>query len=490
MEVGMAWNRRYSVSSYVRSSLWTVPILAVMAGIALKRVAEYTGAWLSNHDAYDLQRGFLAVSAEEAHSILDRIFTLNLSCLVFSFGSLLVAIQVAGGQYTPRIIATTLLRDNVIRWIVGLFVFSLLWTHRTMAELGQSVVVPQMQVFLATLIGLASLIAFILLIDYSARLMRPVSLIGRVATQGLAVIESIYPDGFSEEEMHANLPHVQVWASLSRQSPASADEESVSTNPMPSPRIVCHGGGSGVVLAVNLKGLAREARRCGCVIEFAAQVGDFLATDEPLFYLYGATTSRGDDSEQRLQNFVALGSERTMEQDPMFAFRIEVDIALKALSPAINDPTTAVLAIDQLHRLLRLVGKRSLANCAVSDESGKPRVLFRTPDWEDYVHISFREIRQCGAGSLQIERRLRAMIENLMKTLPPERHGALRRELILLDATIMREHMFEEDIALARVPDTQGLGGASEASSRQTSAGDREHEQGDGVSAHGAPVRG
>jgi uncharacterized membrane protein len=466
----MAWNRRYSVISYVRSSLWTVPVLAVMAGIVLKRVAEYTGAWLANHHSYDLQRGFLAVNAEEAHSILDRIFTLNLSCLVFSFGSLLVAIQVAGGQYTPRIIATTLLRDNVIRWIVGLFVFSLLWTHRTMAELGQSVIVPQLQVFLATVIGLASLIAFILLIDYSARLMRPVSLIGRVAAQGFTVIESIYPLPFDEEQRHANSAGVQEWASLLKQSAASGDEE-------PSPRIVYHEGRSGVVLAVNLKGLAREARHGGCVIEFAAQVGDFLATDEPLFYLYGASGSLSEVSVQRLQNLVALGSERTMEQDPMFAFRIEVDIALKALSPAINDPTTAVLAIDQLHRLLRLVGKRSLANRAVSDESGKPRVLFRTPDWDDYVHISFREIRRCGSGSLQIERRLRAMIENLMKTLPAARHSALRRELRLLDATITRAHVFDEDIALARIPDTQGLGGASEARARKKPAMGREHEQ-------------
>lgn len=118
--------------------------------------AEYVGAWLIAHLAYDLKkRVSFADNAEEAHSILERIFTLNLSCLVFTFGSMLVAIQVAGGQYPPRMIATTLLRDNVIRWIVGLFVFSLLWTHRTMAELGQSALVAQMQVFLATTIGLA-----------------------------------------------------------------------------------------------------------------------------------------------------------------------------------------------------------------------------------------------------------------------------------------------------------------------------------------------
>ncbi|WP_063786994.1 DUF2254 family protein [Paraburkholderia caribensis] len=473
----MAWNRRYSVISYVRSSLWIVPILAVIAGIALKRIAEYVGTWLATYHAYDLQSGFLAVNADEAHSILDRIFTLNLSCLVFSFGSLLVAIQVAGGQYTPRIIATTLLRDNVIRWIVGLFVFSLLWTHRTMAELGQSVIVPQLQVFLATVIGLASLVAFILLIDYSARLLRPVSLIGRVADQGFAVIRHIYPCTL-DEDGRQGVPATQAFGHTPIPAWASAaDGDRALKDGVQGRRMIPYRGHSGVVLAANLHGLAREAERLDCLIEFAVQVGDFIATDEPLFYLHVGSVAIGETDERRLQSLVALGTERTMEQDPMFAFRIEVDIALKALSPAINDPTTAVLAIDQLHRLLRVVGKRSLADRTVRDGRGEARVLFRTPQWRDYVHISIREIRQCGAGSMQIDRRLRAMIENLMKTLTVSRHEALRRELELLDAAIMREHMFEEDRALARIPDTQGLGGASECVTPMTSAIDIEQKQ-------------
>ena len=98
---------------------------------------------------YDLKTGFLALNASEAHAVLDRIFTINLSCLVFTFGILLVAIQVAGGQYTPRIIATTLLRDNVIRYIVGLFVFTLPWTNRMMLQPGELADAPQFQIFLA-----------------------------------------------------------------------------------------------------------------------------------------------------------------------------------------------------------------------------------------------------------------------------------------------------------------------------------------------------
>ena len=148
-----------------------------------------------------------------------------------------------------------------------------------------------------------------------------------------------------------------------------------------------------------------------------------------------------------------------MDQDPTFAFRIVIDIALKALSPAINDPTTAVLAIDQLHRMLRLVGKRNLRTDELLDDSGRLRVIFRTPNWEEFVHLAFSEIRCCGSNSLQVARRLRAMIENLVQTLPPHRHAALLEQLSLLDREIEKNFKYPEELALARVADAQGLGG-------------------------------
>jgi len=150
-----------------------------------------------------------------------------------------------------------------------------------------------------------------------------------------------------------------------------------------------------------------------------------------------------------------------MEQDPTFAFRIIVDIAIKALSQAINDPTTAVLAIDQLHRMLRSVGKRNLRTDERLDESGHPRVIVRTPNWNDFVHLAFSEIRACGSNKLQIVRRLRAMIENLVGTLPARRHAALLQQLSLLDRDIEQHFNYPEELALARIADAQGLGGHS-----------------------------
>jgi uncharacterized membrane protein len=182
-----------------------------------------------------------------------------------------------------------------------------------------------------------------------------------------------------------------------------------------------------------------------------------VAVDEPLFLLYGGASAIDD---RELRAAVAFGSERTVEQDPTFAFRILVDIAIKALSPAINDPTTAVLAIDQLQRLLRRVGLQQLRGEEICDAGGELRLLFRTPNWEDFVHLTCTEIRHCGAGSVQIMRRLRSMLENLVQILPPHRHAELHRQLELLDRTIEGNYSFPEDRAIARIPDSQGLGGA------------------------------
>jgi uncharacterized membrane protein len=221
--------------------------------------------------------------------------------------------------------------------------------------------------------------------------------------------------------------------------------------------VVLHEGVSGVVLAIDRAGLMALARRAEGTIEFVPGVGDFLGVDEPLFRLHGGAAAIDD---RRLRGKVALGSERTLEQDPTFALRILVDIAIKALSAAINDPTTAVMAIDQLHRLLRMVGLRSLRNEALRDAEGQLRLVYLTPNWEDFVRLTCTEIRHCGEGSIQIVRRLRSMLENLLQSLPPHRHAELRLQLELLDRSIDGRYPFEEDRALARVADPQGLGGA------------------------------
>lgn len=422
----MNWNRLYGLRSYLESSLWVVPFIAIPLALVLVRLLDRLDAWLS--------WSLLNFNSTGAQVLLEAFVTATLSFVVFTFGSLLVAIQVASAQMTPRIIATTLLRNDVVRYTVGLFILTLMYALSAQNRMGGDV--HQLVMLVATVLGIFSFAAFFYLIDYASRLLRPISILSNVGRDGLSVIESVYPD-----QMRG--PDVREPESLRLGNPDG---------------VIRHQGTSGIVLAANLKLLLEEAVRLNGVIEFVPEVGDFVAVDEPLFNLYGG--ARLID-EETLRASVAFGSERTMDQDPTFAFRIVIDIALKALSPAINDPTTAVLAIDQLHRMLRMVGNRHLRTDETLDKSGQLRVVFRTPNWEDFVHLAFSEIRSCGSNNLQVARRLRAMIENLVQTLPAHRHAALLVELGLLDREIEKHFSYPEDLALARIADAQGLGGHS-----------------------------
>lgn len=429
----MRWNQRYLLKSYISGSLWLVPFVAVVLYWLVGRLTEGIEAWLARTGRIDEATAFLGVTMTGARGTLETVVTMNLSFLVFTFGSLLVAIQVAGGQYTPRIIATTLLRDNAIRITVGYFVFTMLFAARALGRMGDEVV-RQLQTLIGGALGVFSIVVFLYLIDYAARFLRPVSIAQRVGEFGIAVVRSVYPKA------------------------SAGPDPGESARRLASPaRVVAHAGTSGIVLALDLAGLVELAQQARGLVEFIPQVGDFVAVDEPLFALYGGAEGIID---RQLRASVALGSERTMDQDPSFAFRILVDIAIKALSPAINDPTTAVLCIDQLHRLLRLVGQRHVRGEQLRDAAGEPRLVFRTPNWEDFVHLTCTEIRHCGAGSVQIMRRLRSMLENLMQTLPPHRHAELRLQLDLLDRVVDAQYAFPEDRAIARIPDSQGLGGA------------------------------
>jgi uncharacterized membrane protein len=120
-----------------------------------------------------------------------------------------------------------------------------------------------------------------------------------------------------------------------------------------------------------------------------------------------------------------------------------------------------VLAIDQIHRLLKAVGRRTLQCDQLADRTGRVRVIYRTPDWEDYVNVACTEIRACGAGQVQIARRMRAMLDNAVATLAPYRHAALVAEGARLDRAMQTLYTSPDDLALASIADTQGLGGST-----------------------------
>jgi uncharacterized membrane protein len=181
----MRWNQKYAIKSYILGSMWLVPLAAFLLYMVFHRITYAIGAWLLRTGRLDQETAFFGLSMVGARSMLETVITLNLSFLVFTFGSLLVAIQVAGGQYTPRIIATTLLRDNVIRFTVGCFVFALAFALRVLTRTDETV--HQFNTFIAVIIGAFSIMVFLYLIDYAARFLRPVSIAARAASRSCGV---------------------------------------------------------------------------------------------------------------------------------------------------------------------------------------------------------------------------------------------------------------------------------------------------------------
>jgi uncharacterized membrane protein len=179
----MHWNKVRSLRSGLRFSLWGASIVSIPCALLAVRAAD----WLDDK----LGWVFLGFGATGAQSLLQATTTACLSFVVFTFGSLLVAIQVASGQMTPRIIATILLRNNVIRGTVGLFMFSLIFAIGAQNRLdGQ---VNQLSLFVAGCLCVVSFAVFLFLIDYAARLLRPISILSHVARNGLTVIKTVYP---------------------------------------------------------------------------------------------------------------------------------------------------------------------------------------------------------------------------------------------------------------------------------------------------------
>jgi uncharacterized membrane protein len=408
----MSWLNRYRAKEFVRSSFWLFPSLAIFGAWLFAKLILWfvpNPPW-PRFDQADID-GLRASMAAFASSMLTFV--------VYAVSALLLAVQLASGQITPRLIRLTFSRWQM-KFSTSVFVFAFGITLVALANLTQEER-PSLLIVIAIVGNVGSILVFFWFVQQVGLGLRPVAVLQQIFGDGRAALDSVYERTFDASD---------------RPNGAAADLSARES------RIVRRLGPSGTFLAFGTRDLVALAARNGCTIELIAQVGDFVSTDDPLARIYPADAKIEDGT---INAMVACGAERTMRQDPLFAFRIMVDIAARALSPAVNNPTTAVLAIDQIHRLLRYAGDKNLDNGRVVDRGGTLRLIFPTPDWEDIVDLALTETRQYGASSIQVARRLRAMLGHLIERLPPARTAALRQELDLLEKSVARSFADPED---------------------------------------------
>ena len=405
-----------------------IPLLyalgAVAAGVVVPRL-----------EAHFLPGLNARASAGAALALLSAIASgmLPLTGLVFSLA--FVMVQFSATAYSPRLVswfAGSAVMSHSLGVFTATFLYALaaiVWVDR-----GGSGNVPALTLWVAILLLLASVVFFVLLVDKLA-LLQISHVLTYVGDQGRAVIERDY----------AHFPAAAG---------APADIAAPAVELAAVSQLVAHHGGPAVVQRIDVSGLAALASPAQAIVAVAAAVGDTLIDGMPLVRVHGGASL----DERKLRRLVKLGDERTFEQDPKYAIRILVDIAIRALSPAVNDPTTAVQALDQVEDLLLRLGRHDLANGRARDASGNLRVVFPVPSWEDFLVLAFDEIRFHGATSIQVMRRMRALLVDLMGQVPAERRPALERYLERVDAGIRSSFPEGDDRKDALDEDRQGLG--------------------------------
>jgi uncharacterized membrane protein len=223
------------------------------------------------------------------------------------------------------------------------------------------------------------------------------------------------------------------------------------------PTFVLRARHDGTLQAVDRRGFVSFAETYDCVVVFRRSVGEFIAIGDPILEIQGATPP--PHACEQLHGLLAIGVGRRVGQDPGFAIRIMVDMATRALSGDATDPTTAVQVIDHLGATLRLIGSapaRLVGPGSVTMEAG---VIVPVPDWPDTLALATTEIREYAAGSVQVTRRLRALLDDLADSVRPENVPAVLDERRRLEAQVAGAFETSVDLDRAQAADPHGLGG-------------------------------
>ena len=410
----------------LRFAAWVIPlsyaVAAVAAGMIFPRLEIGISHGLTS-----------TVSIPAAMAIYSSVASgmMALTAVVFSLA--FVMIQFSATAYSPRLVLW-ISRDPFVWHAVGVFTATFLYAIAALAwvDRGGSAKVPLISSLAVVGLLLASVSMFIGLIQRISLLQINRMLIF-TGDKGRNVIEIMY--------------------SLLDSPPAAAESEQFRSSP-PTQTLIHHARPQ-AIQTMDTVALVNLARKSGGVIELLAAVGDTLVDLTPVLHVYGA---RQHIDERALTRAIGMGDERTFEQDPKYAIRLLVDIAIKALSPAINDPTTAVQALDHIEDLLLHLGRRRLEIGEFRDSDGQLRLVVPCPTWEDFLRLAFDEIRYCGAHSVQVMRRMMALVNDVSSRLPEDHRPALRHWEQRLRATIARSFEDVEEKQEAAVEDRQGLG--------------------------------
>jgi uncharacterized membrane protein len=423
----MSWGIIFRLRQQLKGSLYALPVLGALLGPVLGQLTLWLDRSVQPPEAW-------SYSAATATAVLSVLVGAMVALLGFVVTIGVLVVQMAIGTLSPRYMRLwyrDLLQKVVLATLAGTLTFSFsLLSHV------EETSVPDIGVTLSGVLVSASLLLLLVYLNRFTHSLRPVAVAATVADAGRSVFQG--------------LPAPEAAA-------LGAEGDSGPGDRPAGPATVVRTARAGAIQAIDGRGLLALAREHDCVLVLLHSVGDFVPTGASLAQVIGRAPPT---AQRRVRRMFALGRERTIEQDPAFALRILVDIAIRALSPAVNDPTTAVQVLNYIEDLLLVIGRREArGDGELRDPDGRLRLVVPVRHFEQYLDLGVTEIRQYGARSVQVTRRLRALLEELRSGVLPERRAAVDAELCRLEASVAASFADSDDRSLAGESDRQGIGG-------------------------------
>ena len=383
----------------VRTGFWAVPAGCVLVALALGFGLVAVDRALQD----DLGRFTFGAGPDGAREVLSAITTSMITFTGLVFSITIVVLQLTSSQFSPRVLRT-FLRDRQTQLSLGVFIATFVYAVlvlRTVNGLDDDVFVPALATTVGLVLLLVSVGVFVAYIHHVATAIQVSSILQSIWDETRHVLDRRLPSGLPTTPLVVR----------PRETPVAQ---------LPSPR-------AGVLTDVDTEALVRLARKADVLLVTDLPVGGFVPEGAPLVEVHRGDAGALDDAA--VVRAFSLATERTMQSDVAFGFRQLADISTRALSPGVNDPTTAVQALDKLHDLLRRLATRPFPTGVHADDEGRIRLHLPPPRFEDYLALALDEAEQYGADTLQVQQRIDAMLLDLQAAALPEHRGAVEARI-------------------------------------------------------------
>ncbi len=412
-DLGAAWGR-------LRESLWFVPGLIVLAAIVLAvGMVELSTAV----DAEALSRWprVFGAGADGSRSMLSAIAGSMITVAGVTFSITMVAVTQASTQYTPRILRN-FMRDRanqtVLGVFVGIFAYCLV-VLRTIRGGDEATFVPSLAVLVGVLLAIVGVAVLIFFVHHMATTLQASEIVSRITYETRHAVDRLYPEEVEEEVADAEPGRLQAAV-------ASGAWHSVAAK------------ASGYIQRVDVERLVRIGRDRDLLVHLERTVGEFVIAGQPIARFARHTSGLGappsskpSEVAEELAARYVVHTYRTLDHDPGFGIRQLVDIALKALSPGINDTTTAVTCVDYLGAMLVQLANRRI-EIAHRDEDGVLRVVADRPGFEDLLALAMDEIRLNAKGNVGVLTRQLEVLGIVAGVAPAVRRRAVAKQVELV----------------------------------------------------------